>query len=94
MQCFQLSVCLCVLCSDDNDTKCSKLLRASLRGTSGLFLIQKCKEYDIRTSVQAFLGNVAKVGLEQKLSTPYSFQCKSNFKNYISVHMSRFIVHV
>ena len=35
MQCFQLSVCLCVLCSDDNDTKCSKLLRASLRGTSG-----------------------------------------------------------
>ena len=35
IQCFQLSVCLCVLCSDDNDTKCSKLLRASLRGTSG-----------------------------------------------------------
>ena len=31
-----MSVCLCVLCSDDNDTKCSKLLRASLRGTSGL----------------------------------------------------------
>ena len=30
-----LYVCLCVLCSDDNDTKCSKLLRASLRGTSG-----------------------------------------------------------
>ena len=29
-----LSVCLSV-CSDDNDTKCSKLLRASLRGTSG-----------------------------------------------------------
>ena len=27
--------CLSV-CSDDNDTKCSKLLRASLRGTSGL----------------------------------------------------------
>ena len=26
--------CLSV-CSDDNDTKCSKLLRASLRGTSG-----------------------------------------------------------
>ena len=25
------------LCSDDKDTKCSKLLRASLRGTSGLF---------------------------------------------------------
>ena len=23
------------MCSDDNDTKCSKLLRASLRGTSG-----------------------------------------------------------
>ena len=23
------------LCSDDNDTKCSKLLKASLRGTSG-----------------------------------------------------------
>ena len=36
MQCFQLSVCLCVLCSDDNDTKCSKLLSASLRGTSGI----------------------------------------------------------
>ena len=34
IQCFQLSVCLSV-CSDDNDTKCSKLLRASLRGTSG-----------------------------------------------------------
>ena len=29
------TVCLSV-CSDDNDTKCSKLLRASLRGTSGL----------------------------------------------------------
>ena len=29
-----LSVCLSV-CSDDNDTKCSKLLRASLHGTSG-----------------------------------------------------------
>ena len=36
IQCFQLSVCLCVLCSDDNNTKCSKLLRASLRGTSGM----------------------------------------------------------
>ena len=24
------------LCSDDNDTKCSKLLRASLSGTSGM----------------------------------------------------------
>ena len=24
------------VCSDDNDTKCSKLLRASLRGTSGI----------------------------------------------------------
>ena len=31
-----LSVCLSV-CSDDNDTKCSKLLRASLRGTSGSY---------------------------------------------------------
>ena len=27
------------MCSDDNDTKCSKLLRASLRGTSGIVLI-------------------------------------------------------
>ena len=30
-----LSVCV-FLCYDDNDTKCSKLLKASLRGTSGL----------------------------------------------------------
>ena len=29
-----LSVCV-FLCSDDNDTKCSKLLKATLRGTSG-----------------------------------------------------------
>ena len=29
-----LSVCV-FLCSDDNDTKCSELLKASLRGTSG-----------------------------------------------------------
>ena len=27
------------MCSDDNDTKCSKLLRASLRGTSGYIAI-------------------------------------------------------
>ena len=31
---------VCVfLCSDDNDTKCSKLLKASLRGTSGFSLV-------------------------------------------------------
>ena len=34
-----LSVCV-FLCSDDNDTKCSKLLKASLRGTSGFY--QRC----------------------------------------------------
>ena len=27
------------VCSDDNDTKCSKLLRASLRGTSGTLYV-------------------------------------------------------
>ena len=31
-----LSVCV-FLCSDDTDTNCSKLLKASLRGTSGIF---------------------------------------------------------
>ena len=36
-----LSVCV-FLCSDDNDTKCSKLLKASLRGTSGIALVQLC----------------------------------------------------
>ena len=30
------------LCSDDNDTKCSKLLKASLRGTSGYDLSVLC----------------------------------------------------
>ena len=48
IQCFQLSVCLSV-CSDDNDTKCSKLLRASLRGTSGI------AQYPVRWTAQSAL---------------------------------------
>ena len=43
------------MCSDDNDTKCSKLLRASLRGTSGLGMtdqVEKVQRYFTRRVYQ------------------------------------------
>ena len=57
IQCFQLSVCLCVLCSDHNDTKCSKLLRASLRGTPG-YIIKPHNCINIATASILFHGKL------------------------------------
>ena len=60
-----LSVCLSVcvfLCSDDNDTKCSKLLKASLRGTSGptllILIVRKVISLLTLTGFSHFSGQV------------------------------------
>ena len=54
-QCFRLSVCV-FLCSDDNDTKCSKLLRASLSGKSGWIVMWRgnCRSQCRRKTVGTF----------------------------------------
>ena len=57
-----LTVCLSVcvfLCSDDNDTKCQKLIRASLSGKSGLWNV--CTLYSSVGSYvveKSFVSNV------------------------------------
>ena len=52
------------LCSDDNDTKCSKLLKASLRGTSGSAAVIDGNK---RTS-RIFVGNSIILKTDSRLS--------------------------